>query len=234
MIYITGDTHADIARFSEAATPGESKWTAADTLIICGDFGFIWYNEDDGDAYAADQAALDELAKKPYTILFIDGNHENFDRLYQYPLEPGFGGTVRRIRDNLFHLQRGQVYTIGGKSFFTFGGAYSVDKYARVEGVSWWHQEQPTRAEMMRGDEALNCADRQVDYIITHTAPQTIIRMMGYGPEPHDRELTFYFDQIWRTTNFRKWFFGHMHDDRIKPVAGRAYPMFYRVAAIEE
>ena len=44
MIYITGDTHGEQARFSPVAMPGEDKWGEDDILIICGDFGFLFVN----------------------------------------------------------------------------------------------------------------------------------------------------------------------------------------------
>ncbi len=234
MIYITGDTHGELSHFLQLAKAGEPKWTAADTLIVCGDFGFIWANPEDEEGYAYDQARLDELAQKPYKILFVDGNHENFDVLYAYPLEDGFGGTVRRIRDNIFHLQRGQVYTIGGYTFFTFGGGYSMDRYLRRKGLSWWPQEMPVAAELEAGRQALAQVGHRVDYIVTHTAPHVIVKMMRYAPDPHEQPLNVYFNKVWRDTQFDQWFFGHFHIERKTPVAGRAVPLYENVVAIPE
>lgn len=45
--YITGDIHCDVTRFSELYIPNESKLTEQDCIIVCGDFGLIWYNNDD-------------------------------------------------------------------------------------------------------------------------------------------------------------------------------------------
>ncbi len=234
MIYITGDPHGETAHFSESVLLGESKWTAADTLIVCGDFGFIWANPENKEGYAYDQARLDELAQKPYKILFVDGNHENFDVLYTYPLEEGFGGTVRRIRDNIFHLQRGQVYTIGGYTFFAFGGGYSLDRWLRRPGLSWWPQEMPVATELETGRQSLAQVGHRVDFIVTHTAPQVIVKMMRYAPEPHEQPLTMYFDEVWRTTQFSQWFFGHFHEQRKRLVAGRAVPLYKNAVAIPE
>ena len=234
MIYITGDPHGELSHFSEAILSGESKWTAADTLIVCGDFGFIWANPENEADYAYDQAQLDALAKKPYQILFVDGNHENFDVLYRYPLEDGFGGTVRRIRDNIFHLQRGQVYTIGGYTFFAFGGGYSMDKYLRRKGLSWWPQELPTAEELEVGRQTLAQVGNRVDFIVTHTAPHVIVKMIRYTPDPHERPLNVYFNNVWRDTQFERWFFGHFHEQRERPVAGRAVPLYKNAAAIPE
>lgn len=78
MIYITGDTHADFTRFSTKNFPEQKEMTKDDYIIICGDFGGIWsYLYSD----KTEKYWLDWLENKPFTILFIDGNHENFDRL---------------------------------------------------------------------------------------------------------------------------------------------------------
>lgn len=39
MIHITGEIHGEAWRFCDECMPGESKWTADDKLIVCGDFG---------------------------------------------------------------------------------------------------------------------------------------------------------------------------------------------------
>ena len=53
----------------------------------------------------------------------------------------------------------------------------------------------------------------KVDYIITHTAPQKIIRLMGYVPDEHDRSFTNWLEWIMEQVDFKKWFFGHWHKD---------------------
>ena len=70
---------------------------------------------------------LDWLDCKSFTTLFVDGNHENFDRLYDYPVENWHGGKVHKIRPSVIHLMRGQVFDIDDRSIFTFGGASSHD-----------------------------------------------------------------------------------------------------------
>lgn len=39
MIYLTGDTHGDLERFKDRAL---KRLRREDTLIVCGDFGFLW------------------------------------------------------------------------------------------------------------------------------------------------------------------------------------------------
>ena len=110
-IYITGDMHGDIKRFSDKTIASLGK---DDYLIVCGDFGFVWgCVQHDPVRVVLEKRQLDELEKLPFTILFVDGNHENFDRLEEeFPEVAMFGDLVHQLRSNVFHLQRGRVYTI--------------------------------------------------------------------------------------------------------------------------
>ena len=124
MIYITGDTHSDFTRFTEDQFPIQSEMTKKDYVIICGDFGGVWTFEEENHREKED---LNWLNNKNFTTLFVDGNHENFTRLYSYPVEEWHGGKVHKIRDSVLHLMRGEIFDIDGKKFFTFGGAKSHD-----------------------------------------------------------------------------------------------------------
>ncbi|MBQ7499991.1 MAG: metallophosphoesterase [Clostridia bacterium] len=208
MIFLTGDTHGEQGRFTLLKKYGEAEWTADDYFIVCGDFGYVFANDERENAF------LDELAKKPYTICFIDGNHENFPAIYRYPTELWNGGRVHRIRRNIIHLTRGQVFEIDGRSFFTMGGAYSMDRYMRFEGLSYWKEELPDNSEYREASESLKEHGFKVDYILTHTAPREIIRWMGQYPDAHDMELTGFLEWVMYETKFEKWFFGHWHVDK--------------------
>ena len=130
----------------------------------------------------------------PYTVLFIDGNHENFDRLNAYPEEMWNGGRVHRIGKNILHLMRGQVFEIEGKRIFAMGGANSIDKYARAEGVSWWRAEIPSESELAEARRNLDKYGNCVDLIITHTAPRTAIAALGYDVSEEEKDLIGFFD----------------------------------------
>ena len=224
MIYITGDTHGEQARFSPAAMPGEDSFGQGDTLIVCGDFGYIFEGSE------RESAFLDTLAEKPYTICFCDGNHENFPAIYAYPREVWHGGFVHRIRRNIFHLTRGQVFEIEGKRIFTMGGAYSIDRYMRKEGLSFWRAELPTNDEYREAVQNLREAGNSVNYIVTHTAPREIIRRMGKYPDAHDAELTGFLEWIMYEVKFEKWFFGHWHVDR--EIDGKFRALWFDVEVI--
>ena len=187
MIYITGDCHRNFKRFNTRIFPEQKEMDKEDYVIICGDFGGVWSK---GKEDKEEKHLLDWLESKPFTTLFVDGNHENFDRLYAYPLEKWHGGKVHKVRSSVIHMMRGQVFEIEGKSIFTFGGAGSHDidggilepedpnfkrkkkrldrercSY-RINHVSWWQQELPSVEEMEEGRRNLAAHDDTVDFIV--------------------------------------------------------------------
>ena len=121
MIYITGDTHGGFRRFGNKYFPPQKHMSREDYVIITGDFGGLW------DGGPKDWYWLDWLSGKPFTTLFVDGNHENFDLLNALPEKEWHGGRVHEVRENILHLMRGQRFTIGGCSVFAMGGAASHD-----------------------------------------------------------------------------------------------------------
>jgi len=206
MIYITGDTHGNYDEFLERIAPYHI--TKNDTVIICGDFGFVWN-------IPAQYYFLAKLAVQPFTIAFVDGNHEDFDLLYSYPVVEWKGGKTHKIADRIYHLMRGQRFVIEDKSFFTMGGAYSIDKAIRTEGKSWWKQELPNNEEYRTAQKTLESCGYKTDYVLTHTIPQSVIPRLGLVPDLHDAELTGYFDWLYGELSFQKWFAGHFHVDTL-------------------
>jgi hypothetical protein len=121
MVYVTGDTHAEwMKRLNCNSFPEQREMTKDDFVIICGDFG-IW------DDSRREKYNLDWLEARPFTTLFVSGNHENYDILDSVPVSEWHGGNVNFIRPSVIHLMRGQIFNIGGKTYFTFGGARSHD-----------------------------------------------------------------------------------------------------------
>lgn len=207
-IYITGDTHGDIDfnKLSSKRFPEGKKLTKDDYVIICGDVAVCW------DGANQDRYLQKWYNEKPWTTLFVDGNHENFNLLNSYPVENWNGGKVHKISDSIIHLMRGQIYDIDGTTFFTFGGATSVDKMLRKEGVSWWPQEMATREEFEEGLNNLDKVNNSVDYIVTHCAPTYIHQYLTYDRNSRD-DITNYLDIIRQTVDFKQHYFGHYHND---------------------
>lgn len=210
MIFITGDTHGgiDIKKLCSKSFPQGKNLTKNDYVIICGDFGFIWNCNVD----ATEQYWMKWFQEKPWTTLFVDGNHERFDRLNSYKVEKWHGGNIHRINDSVIHLMRGQVFEIEGKTFFTFGGAQSYDKELRVEGFSWWPEELPNYAETNEGLINLEKYNNKVDYVITHTCPHTFSYQMIHeiDKDPTANIL----DNFMKEIEYKAWFFGHWHVDK--------------------
>ena len=222
MIYITGDTHGEQARF--LYSPEEKLWTADDVVIVCGDFGFI-FNDD-----FAENRFLDDLENRPYTLCFVDGNHENFAAINKYPVSEWNGGNVHRIRKNILHLMRGQVFSILGRSFFTFGGGYSIDRYMRQKDVSYWDEEIPSDAEYKEAVGNLKAHDMKVDYIITHTAPKEMVMRMGIRPDPHEIELEGFLEYVMYEVAHKHWYCGHWHRDL--DMSDKFTVLYYDIKAI--
>ena len=124
MVYITGDCHADFHRFAKPCFPEQKEMTKDDIVIVCGDFGGVWDYQGET---KQEEYWLDWLESRPFTVLFVDGNHECFTRLYEYPQKEYCGGRVHELRPHVLHLMRGEVFIIQGKRFFAFGGASSHD-----------------------------------------------------------------------------------------------------------
>lgn len=265
MIYITGDTHGAVPfglhsvdgfsrRFNTENFPEQKEMTRGDYMIICGDFGGVWNYDSRYDSTRSlfkDKICLDHgeskeekywldwLSKKNFTLLFCDGNHENFDRLYHaYPEKDFHGGKAHQLRENVYHLIRGYVFNLCSLSFFVFGGARSHDisggvlepyeyrtakeyKEAykalrdsgtlfRVDHINWWKQELSSEEEMERGLRNLSMHNWTVDYVISHRAPASIAAVAGFTDSD---KLTKYLEKIRERLTFQYWFFGHYHDN---------------------
>lgn len=211
MIYITGDIHGTISvnRLNTKTFPQQKQMTKDDYVIITGDFGLLWNGDKE------DQYWLKWLDNKNFTTLFIDGNHENFNLLEEYPVEDWNGGKIRKIKGSVYHLLRGQVYEIEGKKFFTFGGADSHDKEHRRENKSWWKREMPSREEYEEGLSNLDKHYWIVDYVLTHTCSEDALAWLSgrFGFRHDVDQMHRYFNQIKNKLEYKKWFFGHFHHD---------------------
>ena len=219
VIYVTGDMHGDIERFSERAL---KKLSAEDTLIILGDFGFVWQGGEE------QEKNLDFIRNRKYSVLFLDGTHENQDELSKYPEIDFRGGKVRDLGGNLKQLMRGEIYEIEGKSIFALGGGQSDDIEFRSEGVSWWPSELPSSEELEAAREKIK-ARKQVDFIVTHDAPHKI-RTSITGEKKEANRLGKLLDEIMLTVKYQNWYFGCYHLDR--KLTRTHYAVYTRVIEI--
>ncbi len=207
MIYVTGDMHAVASRFDD---PRLRKLKKDDTLIVCGDFGFLWNGSKD------EINILRKLSRKKYNICFIDGTHENFDMLNRLKVKKWNGGKVHQISENIFHLMRGQIFTIDNQKIFTMGGGESPDIEIRFEMNTWSEQEIPTREELIEGVENLQKNSAEIDIIITHEPPAKIkeFLLLQTSSPAGITAINTYLDDVSRTCKFKHWYFGSLHMDK--------------------
>lgn len=207
MIYITGDIHGDRKGLSRLRLKSLKE---GDTLIVCGDFGFLWDNT------TAEQNYIMSLGKRNYNICFIDGTHENFNLLNDYEISQWNGGKVHKIHGNLYHLMRGQVYEIEGKKVFTMGGGESADIDIRRDVNAWSKYELPTPEELLEGAENLEYAAYDIDVIVTHEPPLKVKNFLNLNESSELRVTTLnaYFEELSKSVKFKKWYFGSLHIDK--------------------
>lgn len=220
MIRITGDIHGVEKRICNQF----QKSKAGDVILQLGDFGFIFTEED--------SQTLDFLESHfpNVQMLWIDGNHQNFARLYSdYEIVEKYGAPVHKIRNNIYHLMRGNIYTIKQKTFFVFGGATSIDKCRRIAHVSWWPEEMPSTFEYETGLDSLQKVNYNVDYILTHCSPGRLHKHLQKLIQHFHLEcnvLNEYLDTLDELCTFKKWFIGHYHIDNV--VIQKKYHFLFR------
>lgn len=207
MVYITGDTHGDIERFASSKVRNLKK---GDTLIVCGDFGFLW------DDSKQEQKILKKLSNKKFNICFLDGTHENFELLNKYEVSEWNGGKVHNITGSVYHLMRGQIYDIDGLKIFTMGGGESPDIDMRFDNDSWSRDEIPTQIELLEGANNIEEQGCKVDVILTHEPPSKIkgFLMLKSNERTRVTALNAYFEELSQSCEFDKWYFGSMHMDK--------------------
>lgn len=252
MIYVTGDCHGEWERFSNKNFPEQAEMTRDDFVIVCGDFG-LWNNS------KRERWWFDWFTTRSFTLLFVDGNHENFDRLYsdEFEVVDFHGGKAHKIRENVYHLMRGYVFELCGKKVFAFGGASSHDiddgildlkdyknkralkrdynrrtergEMLRINHISWWKEEMPSQEEMDFGMRTLEAHGNEVDFIVSHCGPQEVVSLYSMGFYRPD-QLTSYFNVVANTVRFKKWFFGHYHDNRM--ILGKFIMLYEQIVRI--
>ena len=182
MVYVTGDMHGDFERFK---LPAMKKLKKGDTLIICGDFGFLW------DGSKEEEKILEKLSEKKFNICFVDGTHENFEMLNSFPVSEWNGGKVHHIIGSVYHLMRGQIFNIDGLRIFTMGGGESPDVDIRIANDTWYivitHEPSAKVKEFLQ---------------------------MQFTEKSRVTLLNTYFEELAGAVDYRKWYFGSLHMDK--------------------
>ena len=226
MIYLTGDVHGDhdLAKLSEERFPQQEQMTRDDLVVVLGDLGLLWHND------ATYRRLRRWWTSRRFTMAWVDGNHENHAWLNRLPVETWRGGRVHRVADNVVHLMRGELFDLEGESFLVMGGAASVDRAWRTEGMSWWPEELPSHAEGERLFASLEAAGGRVDHVLTHTCPRRVIEPM-FHLTPMDDPTTTLLDELADRAEFSDWWFGHWHTDVDH---GQFHALYQRVLSLKK
>ncbi len=211
MVYITGDTHGDFSRFykfNKKAHP-----TKEDVMIILGDAGLNYYGN------RLDALRKTEAAVLPMTFFCIHGNHEmRPEHIASYKTKRFHGGTVWYEPDfpNLLFARDGDVYRLGGHDCIVIGGAYSVDKFYRLQnGWQWFEDEQPSEAIKARVENALAKRDYKIDTVLSHTCPIRYEPIEVFLPSIDqstvDKSTEQWLGSIEQRLDYKAWYCGHYH-----------------------
>lgn len=208
MIYITGDTHADIQQFRRIM--GKVVCKSDNTLIVLGDFGGNYY------CNKKDNIFKDIVKEYNINLFVIRGNHDanpvnakNIVRIEKY----GNFGYTQEEYPNIFYAENGLIYNIEGNSFLVLGGAYSVDKQYRLEkGYLWFADEQMSLEEQ---ENFLQNMPERVDAILSHTCPYPNIPrhlfLSQIDQSMVDNNMELFLSRVKSKVEYGNWFFGHYH-----------------------
>lgn len=212
--YITGDCHGDFRKIELLCSL--YKTCMEDVLIILGDFGLNYTLE------KLDIERKRFLSQLPITILAIHGNHEARPfELETYRETKWKGGTVyvEETYPNILFAKDGEIYALGNKRCIALGGAYSVDKHYRIlAGLPWFESEQPTEEIKQYVEKQLRQAEWKVDYIFSHTCPlvyePTDLLSEFISWDKVDKSTEEWLSNIERKLDYKRWYFGHFHENR--------------------
>lgn len=220
-IFVTGDTHGKLEILSNTRMQKQfnRKMNENDSFIILGDFGCVWecgINK----ARDKEERYLDMFSESLKGKLFaVPGNHENYDRIHKLPTVTVNNAKCYEVRNNIFIVQTGECLILDDKKFLSIGGATSIDKEGRIEGISWWKDENPSYKEWCNVSDTIDKYG-EFDYIISHTCSTegleaTRIKQLLQRARLYPCPVTRSMDLIQDRLKFKRWFFGHFHENVI-------------------
>ena len=222
---ITGDTHSKVAERLERIKTFAPEYVPEETgIIILGDAGFnYWLNN-------TDKKNKEKSAAFGYTIYCLRGNHEERPENLGYDLETdeNVGGLVYADPhcSNIKYLLDGNIYQINGFKCLAIGGAYSVDKWYRLQRAAmngqsfsgWFEDEQ-------LNDWEKNAIFNQIkgehfEFVFPHTAPfswePTDLFLSGIDQSHVDKSMEEWLEEVKNNIYWDTWCFGHYHADRLE------------------
>ena len=211
-VAIAGDWHGSISWVQSAIPRLHRQAPDVSMIFHLGDFGI--FKEAHGSGFLA---AVDFLCYSAgiSRVFVTPGNHEDWGELAaRFAREPGEAVQLSRV---VWVLPRGFRFTLGGHRWMSFGGAASVDREFRSEGVDWWADEAPTEldveraiaggpVEVMLTHETVDDGTSQVENILA-TNP------MGWAPKAlaYSAESRAKVTRVWNAVRPKVLAHGHLH-----------------------
>lgn len=234
---IRGDCHGE---FTWLCNERLDKYTPEDTgIIILGDAGFNFYLN------KTDARVKKEVDAKGYYIYVVRGNHEARpqslpDMIQIWDANVGGHVWLEHAYPHIRYFEDYGVYWINGFKCAVIGGAYSVDKWWRLQRANmnelnnnpkktgWWADEQLSFEEMTKAEHLfVYNHNAHFDFVLSHTCPlswEPIDMFLGaIDQKTVDNSMETWMDRLKDEIKFKVWCFGHFHADRIEAPHAEMY-----------
>lgn len=134
--------------------------------------------------------------------------------------DPNVKGTIYYEPDfpKIRYFKMFGTYYLGKYKTFIIGGAYSVDKFYRLDrGFNWFPSEQLTEQE--RANAEFEFKYEKFDLVLSHTCPlawmPTDLFLKGLDQSTVDKTMEIWLNRLKEKDNFTVWLFGHYHGDQL-------------------
>jgi 3-oxoacid CoA-transferase subunit A len=219
-VLITGDTHGRVEDRLQYIKDMMPEYLPEETVVIVlGDFGANYYLS------KHDWKIKHHAAKFGYTIYALRGNHEqraslvkNMGKVYDEFVH-GYVYMEQEFPNIRYFMDCVAEYNILGKEILCIPGAYSVDKWYRLQNDwQWFAQEQLSEEEMKYAEEQFG--GKHYDFVFSHTAPldwePTDLFLNCIDQSKVDKTMEIWMEKFKDMIGWGLWMFGHYHADRIE------------------
>ena len=229
--FITGDKHRRFNIVEDFCSKMNTR--RKDVLIILGDAGFNYYDDE------RDDKLKEKISKLNITFFCLHGNKENRPQnVGTYGIRNFCGGRVyyEPRYPNIYFAIDGEIYTFEGRKYIVVGGAHSIDKMRCLEnGTPYWFDEMPDDKTKKLVECKLENENNKIYGILTHTCPNNYLptemfmttrqnasikrkpqkakSIKAFKPDI-DRSTEIWLEKIEKNTEYKVWFCGHYHIDK--------------------
>lgn len=227
-IFICGDIHGDITKIENFITRNNNiHFDKTDKMILLGDVGLNYYlnNED-----KKNKQKLNDLS---LTFYCVRGNHEerpsiiakNNPNNWIYCYDNEIKGMVyyeKNFPNIIYFDDKPSIYQIGKYKTLIMGGAYSIDKFYRLQNnYMWFKNEQMSIEEMKIVSNLCKKINWKIDLVLSHTCPAifepTDLFLSIINQNTVDKSMELFFNKIEYKLNYKAWIWGHYHEFRDYP-----------------